>query len=156
MSDQGGAGGTREPGGDTLMMASGGAEGGCSRQVDGPRWSGWRQSRGIHLPGRCWRAEDTKRIHTVELCQRRSGGRADRLAEFERGGGGGRLGGNSGETGGFELGRTSGDRRQRNLLFQIIIKIVCRGQLQLTFNGGSVGGAPFHPLELHVDSHDDR
>lgn len=46
-------------------------------------------------------------------------------------------------------GLTSGDGR---LLLQFFIT-VCRGQLQLTLSGESVGGAPFHPLELHKDTH---
>lgn len=46
-----------------------------------------------------------------------------------------------------------GWERQETILFQIIKQY--RGQRQLTLTGGSVGGAPFHPLKLHEDFHDD-
>ncbi len=46
-----------------------------------------------------------------------SGGRAERLAVFRRGGERGKMGGIIGDTGYLELGRTSGDRRLRKLSY---------------------------------------
>lgn len=64
-TDQGRAGGSRESGGAIRTMVPGGAERGRSQGRTDRSICGWRRSRGIHMPGRSWRSEDLRQIHTI-------------------------------------------------------------------------------------------
>jgi len=169
-SNQGRAGGMREPHGVVRMMVPGGAKGGRSQGgansltsrggVMGSVAGG--RARGFPSKPELVTRRSEEHPHSgadkegAEELKGTSGGRAHRLAGFGRGGGRRRLCGISGDAGDLELGRTSrGKRFKVNIFFQFIVINKFRGQTQHTFSGGSVDGAFIHALILHEQPHGD-